>query len=56
MAKIKVKVKAGVFPVRYNGERYAAGDVVSIEDKHFNASVFEKVEATKVKEVTEKAE
>ncbi len=54
MAKIKVKVKAGVFPVRYNGERYAAGDEVSIDDKHFNDAVFEKEESAK--ESSKKAE
>lgn len=42
MAEIIVKVKEGAFPVRYNGERYSSGQEITIDEKHFNASVMEK--------------
>lgn len=47
MAKIKVKVKDGAFPVRYNGERFKSGDFLSIDDKHFSAALFDKQEEAK---------
>ncbi|NLY79812.1 MAG: hypothetical protein GX072_07985 [Lysinibacillus sp.] len=47
MTKIKVKVKEGVFPVRYDGERFSVGEELTIEDKHFNELIFEKVEESK---------
>lgn len=47
MTKIKVKVKEGAFPVRYDGERFSVGEELTIEDKHFNELIFEKVEESK---------
>lgn len=47
MAKIKVKVKDGAFPVRYNGERFKSGASLSIDDKHFDNAIFDKQEETK---------
>lgn len=40
----KVKVKKGVFPVRYENQRYYPGEELNIEPGHFNEDVFEKVD------------
>lgn len=47
MANIKVKVKEGVFPVRYKGERFSSGDELTIDEKHFNDSTMEGLEEQK---------
>lgn len=47
MPNIKVKVKDGVFPVRYKGERFSPGDEFTIDEKHFNQSTMEQLEESK---------
>lgn len=39
---LKVKVKS--FPVFYAGKRYESGSEFTIEDKHMNSELFEKIE------------
>lgn len=46
MTKLKVKVKQGAFPVRYEGERYNSGDELVIDEKHLHPS-FEVIEEVK---------
>lgn len=45
MANIKVKIKEGAFPVRYKGERFLMGQELTIEEKHFNDQVMDRIEA-----------
>lgn len=47
MANIKVKVKDGAFPIRYKGERFLVGDELTIDEKHFNESIMERLEEPK---------
>ncbi|KGR88868.1 hypothetical protein [Lysinibacillus boronitolerans] len=47
MANIKVKVKNGAFPIRYKGERYLVGEELTIDEKHFNESMMERLEEQK---------
>lgn len=50
MSKLKVSVKKGSFPIRYNGERFSVGEEFIIDEQHLNKSsmdVLEKVEETK---------
>ncbi|MGN7478966.1 hypothetical protein ACTHOQ_14045 [Solibacillus silvestris] len=46
MANIKVKVKSGAFPVRYKGERFLAGQEITIDEKHFNGVIMERLAVT----------
>lgn len=39
---MKVTVKS--IPVRYDGDRYLKGQILEIEEEHFNNVIFEKVE------------
>ena len=47
MANIKVKVKNGTFPIRYKGERYLVGEELTIDEKHLNESMMERLEEPK---------
>lgn len=47
MANIKVKVKSGAFPIRYKGERYLVGEELTIDEKHLNESMMERLEEPK---------
>jgi len=47
MANIKVKVKNGAFPIRYKGERYLVGEELTIDEKHFNESMMERLDESK---------
>jgi len=47
VANIKVKVKDGAFPIRYKGERFLIGDELTIDEKHLNESIMERLEETK---------
>lgn len=47
MPNIKVKVKEGVFPIRYKGERFSSGDELAIDEKHFNPTAMEQLEEQK---------
>lgn len=47
MANIKVKVKNGAFPIRYKGERYLVGEELTIDEKHLNESMMERLEEPK---------
>ncbi|MEK8198346.1 hypothetical protein [Lysinibacillus sp. FSL M8-0134] len=47
MANIKVKVKNGAFPIRYKGERYLVGEELTIDEKHLNKSMMERLEEPK---------
>lgn len=47
MANIKVKVKNGAFPIRYKGERFLVGDELTIDEKHLNESIMERLEEPK---------
>lgn len=39
MTKVKVTVKQGEFPIRYEGERYLAGEEFVIDEKHLLPSM-----------------
>lgn len=47
MANIKVKVKNGAFPIRYKGERYLVGEELTIDEKHLNESMMERLDESK---------
>lgn len=47
MANIKVKVKNGAFPMRYKGERYLVGEELTIDEKHLNESMMERLDESK---------
>lgn len=47
MANIKVKVKNGAFPIRYKGERYLVGEELTIDEKHLNELMMERLEEPK---------
>ncbi len=47
MANIKVKVKEGVFPIRYKGERFFTGNELTIDEKHFTESTMQRLEEPK---------
>jgi len=47
VVNIKVKVKNGAFPIRYKGERFLVGDEMTIDEKHLNESLMERLEEPK---------
>ena len=47
MANIKVKVKNGAFPIRYKGERFLVGEELTIDEKHLNELMMERLEEPK---------
>ena len=44
MAKIKVRVKDGSFPVRYDGERFSIGEEFVIVEEHLNKNTMDVLE------------
>lgn len=46
MANIIVKVKSSAFPVRYKGERFLAGQEITIDVKHFSDVIMERLVVT----------